>query len=101
HSLTKSQIGSIAKFQFEILKKRLVDQEIDLTLSAEVVDYLATTGYDPVYGARPLKRLIQQRVENPLAQAILSGEVGQGDVVEAVLVEQEGDKRIVFKTVKH
>lgn len=101
HSLTKSQIGSIAKFQFEILKKRLVDQEIDLTLSAEVVDYLATTGYDPVYGARPLKRLIQQKVENPLAQAILSGEVGQGDVVEAVLVEQEGDKRIVFKTVKH
>ena len=57
--------------------KRLAEREIDLNVSDEMIDRLAEQGFDPVYGARPLKRAIQMQLENPLAQAILSGEVGQ------------------------
>jgi ATP-dependent Clp protease ATP-binding subunit ClpB len=99
HSLTKSQTASIAKFQIDILKKRLQDQEIELVLSEALLSYLAEAGYDPLYGARPLKRLIQREIENPLAQALLSGEVGPEDKVEATLEEKEGIQKVIFKVI--
>ena len=70
------------------LRQRLRDRDLDIELSDAVLDHLASVGFDPVYGARPLKRAIQQWVENPLAQAILQGDFEPGDTVEAVL---EGD----------
>jgi len=82
HPLQQEQIRTIAQIQVDILAARLVDREIVLTTSDEALDKLGEAGFDPVYGARPLKRVIQQLVENPLAQAILSGEFMSGDNVE-------------------
>ena len=61
--------------QVRLLRKRLADREMELTLTDAAKDQLAEDGYDPVYGARPLKRVIQQKLENPLAQKILTGEI--------------------------
>ncbi|ARU54932.1 ATPase [Oleiphilus messinensis] len=88
HPLRSEQIAGIAKIQLEILNQRLADQDIALSVSDAAMSKLAEVGYDPVYGARPLKRAIQRWVENPLAQSILSGRFGRGDVIEA---EVEGD----------
>ncbi len=99
HSLSKNQIASIAAFQISILQKRLQEQHIDLQISEEVLHYLAQTGYDPVYGARPLKRLIQQVMENPLAHLLLSGGISTGSSVKAVLETANGQSKIAFKTV--
>lgn len=88
HPLRSEQIAGIAKIQLEILNQRLAEQDIALSVSAAAMSKLAEVGYDPVYGARPLKRAIQRWVENPLAQSILSGRFGRGDVIEA---EVEGD----------
>ena len=65
------------------LKKRLVERNLELRLDDSALDLLSEAGYDPVYGARPLKRAIQQQVENPLAQAILSGKFLPGDRIRA------------------
>ena len=83
HSLSRDQINDIARIQIKLLQDRLVDQDIHLILNDDAVSYLATTGFDPVYGARPLKRAIQNRLENPLAKAILSGKFTTGDEIEA------------------
>lgn len=83
HPLDEAQIKSIADIQINRLRARLAEREIGLHLDREALDYLAMTGYDPVYGARPLKRAIQQYIENPLAQDILSGKFGSGDNVSA------------------
>jgi len=82
HPLNQEQIGEIVGLQLEYLKQRLLDRDIQLDLSAAAVAKLAEAGYDPVYGARPLKRAIQQRVENPLAQEILKGSVVPGESVK-------------------
>ena len=63
------------------LEKRLAERGISLDVSERALDLLASVGFDPVYGARPLKRAIQQQLENPLASKILAGEFGQGDTV--------------------
>lgn len=81
HPLDKEQIKSIAEIQFQHLRSRLIERDFGLTITNEAMDYLASTGYDPVYGARPLKRAIQQHIENPLAQEILSGKFLPGDVI--------------------
>lgn len=81
HALDQEQIKSIATIQMNRLKARLSERDFGLTISAEALDYLAATGYDPVYGARPLKRAIQQYVENPLAATLLSGQFVAGDVI--------------------
>jgi len=73
HSLAAEQIRTIAKIQIEQLEKRLAQKDFTLEISEAALDYLAKAGYDPVYGARPLKRAIQQYLENPLAQDILAG----------------------------
>lgn len=89
HPLGREQIRGIAEIQLGLLKKRLGERELQLALDADVLDKICAAGYDPVYGARPLKRTIQQLLENPLAQAILAGSYGPGDTIAAHL---EGDK---------
>ena len=81
HPLDAAQIREIVGIQLGYLKARLADRDMHLKLSDAALDQLAAVGYDPVYGARPLKRAIQQRLENPLAQEILSGSLAPGDEV--------------------
>jgi ATP-dependent Clp protease ATP-binding subunit ClpB len=83
HPLGQAQIRAIVDIQLAQLKRRLLDRNLELTLDASALDRLSEAGYDPVYGARPLKRAIQQQVENPLAQAILSGKFQPGDRIRA------------------
>jgi len=85
HPLGRAQIRAISSIQLGYLRQRLVDRDMDLSLSEAALDKLGEAGFDPVYGARPLKRAIQQQLENPLAQAILSGKFGPGDVIEVGL----------------
>ncbi len=81
HPLAKDQIASIARIQLASLTKRLEDKGYSLDLSAEALLQLAEVGFDPVFGARPLKRAIQTEIENPLAQKILAGEVAADGVI--------------------
>ena len=87
HPLRRDQIRGIANIQLASLRDRLSERDLSIELSDAVLDHLAEAGFDPVYGARPLKRAIQQLVENPLAQAILAGEFGPGDTINAELDE--------------
>jgi ATP-dependent Clp protease ATP-binding subunit ClpB len=89
--LLREQIREIVTIQLHSLQKRLADRDMELTLSEAALDLLAEAGFDPVYGARPLKRALQQRVENPLAQQILSGAFGPGDRV-TVGVDESGEE---------
>jgi len=82
HPLSKPQIRSIAGIQLERLRKRLESHGFGLTVSDAALDLLSEAGFDPVYGARPLKRAIQNDIENPLAQRILSGDYATGDTVQ-------------------
>jgi ATP-dependent Clp protease ATP-binding subunit ClpB len=81
HALGREQIRVIVDIQLAHLRRRLAERDMRLELSEGAVDRLAEAGFDPVYGARPLKRAIQQQVENPLAQRILRGEFGPGETV--------------------
>ncbi len=94
HPLNKVQIKQIARIQLRSLEKRLAERGIRIELSDKAYDLLGNVGFDPVYGARPLKRAIQQQLENPLAQEILAGRFGNGDVVK---VEAEGGKLVFVK----
>lgn len=95
HPLEKDQVKGIARIQLDILQQRVNDAHIHLQFDDDSVEFLVEVGYDPIYGARPLKRAIQQYVENPLAQAILSGEYVNGDQVQARML----DKGIVFSKI--
>jgi ATP-dependent Clp protease ATP-binding subunit ClpB len=88
HPLAREQIRGIANIQLDLLRKRLKDRELSIHISDAVIDELAAVGFDPVYGARPLKRAIQQYLENPLAHEILKGKFIPGDTIRA---EREGD----------
>lgn len=92
HPLMQSQIKGIAKIQLLHLNDRLAEMGMTLTLSEAASDHLAEVGYDPIYGARPLKRAIQQRIENPLANELLAGHFSSGD---NILAEVDGEQ-IVF-----
>ena len=81
HPLDKAQIREIARIQTRYLAKRLAERQIVLELDDSALALLGNVGFDPVYGARPLKRAIQAQLENPLAQKILAGEFGAGDTV--------------------
>lgn len=81
HPLDKAQIKSIARIQLQGLEKRLAERGLKLDLDDPALELLGNVGFDPVYGARPLKRAIQSQVENPLAQQILSGQYASGDTV--------------------
>ena len=80
--LDKAQIRQIAKFQTEYLAKRLAERQLSMTLSDKALDLLGNVGFDPVFGARPLKRAIQQQLENPLAKEILEGKFQPGDAIK-------------------
>ncbi len=95
--LTEENIKNIAKIQIENLSKRLEDRELKLTVTDEALSYIAHNGYEPVYGARPLKRYIQKHVETELAKLILSDMVAQGDTIEIGL---EGDSLCCRRTLK-
>ncbi|MCX7087911.1 MAG: ATP-dependent chaperone ClpB, partial [Methylococcales bacterium] len=82
HPLGRGQIRAITTVQIAHLRKRLADRDIGFDISDTALDALGEAGFDPVYGARPLKRAIQQQLENPLAQAILSGEFSAGDIIK-------------------
>ncbi len=84
HPLGREQIREIAKIQMQQLDARLQEQDFTLHISEEAIDILGEAGFDPVYGARPLKRAIQQYLENPLAQMILNGDYMPGDVINIV-----------------
>ncbi len=73
HPLSKEQVAEIAELQLEILRSRLREQQLHLSLQTRAIEALVDEGYDPVYGARPLKRVIQKRIENPLATGLLAG----------------------------
>ncbi len=88
HRLQKSEMGRIVEIQFSRLQKLLEDRKITLTLDAAARDWLAAKGWDPAYGARPLKRVIQRHVQDPLAEMILAGEVVDGD---RVVISVEGN----------
>ncbi len=94
HPLGREQIRGIADIQLELLRKRLAERELGLELDEAVMNKLAAVGFDPVYGARPLKRAIQQLVENPLANDILSGKFVPGSIIHGTL---RGD-RLVFES---
>lgn len=93
HPLGREQIRGIADLQLDLLRKRLLDQELSLEISDELMELIAETGYDPVYGARPLKRALQQIIENPLAEEVLDGKYAPGDVISAGL--DNGD--VIFR----
>src|SRR5438445_1655163 len=83
HSLTREQIGAIVELQVERLIARVRGRGIEVELTDDARTLLGNLGYDPTYGARPLKRVIQKRLVDPLARAILQGEFREGDTVRA------------------
>ena len=94
HPLTKPQIRQIARIQLRSLEKRLAERQLGLTISEKALDLLGNVGFDPVYGARPLKRAIQQQVENPLSREILEGRFPAG---ATVAVDAEGGHLVFGK----
>ncbi|MEW6250333.1 MAG: ATP-dependent chaperone ClpB [Planctomycetota bacterium] len=88
HRLSREHLRGIVDLQVRHLQQRLAARDMTLTLTDAAKDQLARDGYDPLYGARPLKRLIQQQIENPLARRILAGELAPGD---EIIVEPSGD----------
>ena len=93
HPLSRDHIRKIVDIQLSYLHDRLADRDIRIHLSDAARDKLADAGFDPVYGARPLKRAIQQQVENPLAQEILRGKFKPGDVIEVSVDDDRLDFR--------
>jgi ATP-dependent Clp protease ATP-binding subunit ClpB len=82
HRLSEEDLARIVDIQFSYLRQRLADRQMELTITDKARKHLASDGYDPLYGARPLKRLIQKSIENPLAKKILAGEFSDGDTIE-------------------
>jgi ATP-dependent Clp protease ATP-binding subunit ClpB len=89
HSLGREQIRAISNIQLEHLRLRLAERDITLAVSDAALDLLGEAGFDPIYGARPMKRAIQQQLENPLAQNILSGYFMAGDTVNVDIEDGE------------
>ncbi len=96
HPLSRDVIRKIAGIQMQDLRDRLKDRELDLEVSDAAMDKIAEAGFDPIYGARPLKRAIQQSLENPLAQEILAGKYMPGDIIE---VDVDANGELVFDRV--
>ncbi len=95
HSLSRDDLARIVDIQLEQLRGLLSERKLTLTLTDAARSFLADRGYDPVFGARPLKRAIQRYLQDPLALALLEGEFGEGDTVEA---DVAGDE-LVFRRV--
>ena len=95
--LKADELKKIVDIQLERIKKRLIERKLKLELTEDAKDYLARIGYDPAFGARPLKRLLQKEIENELSRELLSGKFIEGDVIK---VDFDGDRVIFEKTVK-
>ncbi len=95
-SLTREQISHIVDIQLDVLRKRLAERKITLRVTEKAVEWIATEGFDPVYGARPLKRVIQRKVADALARGLLAGEYREGDTV---LVDAGPEGLLTFETV--
>jgi ATP-dependent Clp protease ATP-binding subunit ClpB len=98
HALGAAHIADIARIQLRVLAERVARMDMRLEVSDAAVAELAKVGFDPVFGARPLKRAIQQRIENPLSQLILQGRFGPKDVIP---VEADGEGGFSFGRVVH
>jgi ATP-dependent Clp protease ATP-binding subunit ClpB len=96
HALAQEHIRSIGRIQLKRLEQRLHERDLALTVTDRALDEIAKVGFDPVYGARPLKRAIQQHIENPVARAILEGKYAPKDVVP---VDFEGGRFVFERTV--
>jgi len=97
HSLTREDLVRIVEIQLVHLRKLLAERKIELVLTDEAKQHLAEVGYDPTFGARPLKRAIQRELQDPLAMALLSGEFGEGDTVR---IDYHEDSIVFKKEVK-
>ena len=93
-SLGREQLESIVEIQLKDLKKRLAERKLQLEVTPEAKALLAERGYDPAFGARPLKRTIQRMIENPLAVEVLAGRFHEGDTI---VVEPEGGETLRFR----
>ncbi|MEO1131085.1 MAG: ATP-dependent chaperone ClpB [Cyanobacteria bacterium J06639_1] len=96
HSLSKEQLRAIVKLQVVALGKRLAERHIGLQLTDDAIDVVTAVGYDPTYGARPLKRALQREVENEIAKGILRGDYGDGDTVS---VDANAKGKLTFECV--
>jgi ATP-dependent Clp protease ATP-binding subunit ClpC len=94
HELSREQLGEIVELMIKDLQKRLAERKLEVTLTESAKTWLADKGFDPIYGARPLRRAIERFVENPLSSKILAGEYGEGD---KVLVDQVNDELVFTK----
>ena len=99
--LSRTHMGAIVDIQFERLKSRLADRDIHLTLTAEARNWLADEGYDPKYGARPLKRVMQNELQNKLAEALLAGTINDGAQVTINHTEVPAGLSFVTRPVAH
>jgi ATP-dependent Clp protease ATP-binding subunit ClpB len=97
HPLGKDEIAGIVDIQIRLLQQRLADRKLSVVLAPSAREYLATKGFDPTYGARPLKRLIQREVQDALAMKLLAGEVKEGDTVE---IDAGGEGGLVFRVLQ-
>jgi ATP-dependent Clp protease ATP-binding subunit ClpB len=95
HPLRREQIRAIARIQIRYLQQRLAERDMRLEVSETALDHLGEAGFDPVYGARPLKRAIRAQLENPLAQEILAGKFGPGDIIDV----EVRDGRLEFERI--
>ena len=93
HPLGMSQMAGIADIQLDRLRQRIQEREMDIELSADAMNKLVAVGYDPVYGARPLKRAIQQEIENPLSLKLLAGDFVPGDIIK---IDVGADDELTF-----
>ncbi|WP_201547751.1 ATP-dependent chaperone ClpB [Psychrobacter sp. Pi2-1] len=97
HPLGMSQMAGIADIQLNRLRQRIQEREMDIELSADAMNKLVAVGYDPVYGARPLKRAIQQEIENPLSLKLLAGDFVAGDIIK---VDVGADDKLTFDKLR-
>ncbi|HAR75544.1 MAG TPA: ATP-dependent chaperone ClpB [Psychrobacter sp.] len=97
HPLGMSQMAGIAAIQLNRLRQRLYERELDIELSADAMNKLVAVGYDPVYGARPLKRAIQQEIENPLSLKLLAGDFVAGDIIK---IDVGADDKLTFDKLR-
>lgn len=94
HRLRRQDMGQIVEIQLKRLEKLLTDRKITLALDADAVEWLASKGYDPAYGARPLKRVMQKELQDPLAEKILTGDILDGSTVKVT----SGSDRLNFRS---
>jgi ATP-dependent Clp protease ATP-binding subunit ClpC len=98
HMLEKIHLNKIVDLEVKKLVERLAEKEIELILDKSAREFIVTKGYDPEYGARPMRRAVERFLEDPLAEALLASEVKEGDVVTAAVKKKDG--KVFFKSKK-